>query len=102
MMPYPYPTCQNIMVNSFAFTFIVLLLSIVFNKSSTTYSARIPLAPGEYREEPDFQDDQPPTSISDQHLSLLAAHKASLHSADHRNIHLRMIQNLPLLHDIAF
>ena len=75
----------------------------VFNRSSTTYSARIfPLAHGEDREERDFQDDQPPTSIGDQGLNLLAVHQVQLDSADQRNVHLRMIQNLPLLHDIVF
>ena len=45
------------------------------NRSSTTYSVQIfPLVHGEDKEEPDFQDDQPPTSIGDQGLSLLDVH----------------------------
>ncbi len=75
----------------------------IHNRSTTIYSVRIfPLVHGEDREEPDFQDDQPPTSIDDQCLSLLDVHQVRPDSADQRNVHLRMIQNLHLLHDIVF
>ena len=58
--------------------------------------------PGEDREGPYFQDGQPPTSIGDQYLSLLDVHPVQPDSADQRNVHLRMTQNLPLLPDIVF